>query len=78
MFFVLISAKYGKNKRVQHTFNFLKLIKFTVLFYFVSSDQSEMVDWLKSKSLTRCQVYPRLKTVTKTFLEKVALSNLFL
>ena len=30
-----------------------------------------MVDWLKSKSLTRCHVYCRLETVIKTFLEKV-------
>ena len=49
----------------------LKLIKFTVMFYFASSDQSEMVRWLKSKSLTRYHVYPRLKTVAKTFLDKV-------
>ena len=49
----------------------LKLIKFTVLFYFASSDQFEMVDWLKSKSLMRYYVYRRLKTVTKNFLEKV-------
>ena len=51
--------------------HFLKLIKFTVLFYFASSDQFKMVDWLKIKSLTRYYVYPRLKTVTKNFLEKV-------
>ena len=38
--------------------HFLKLIEFTVLFYFVSSDQSEMVGWLKSKSLTRYHVIP--------------------
>ena len=49
---------------------FLKLIKFTVLFYFESSDRSELVDWLKSKSSTR-YVYSRFKTVTKPFLEKV-------
>ena len=41
-----------------------------LLFYLTSSDQSEMADWLKSKSLTTYQVYPRLKTVTKTFLDK--------
>ena len=46
-------------------------MKFTVFFYFVYSDQSEMVDWLKSKPLTSNHVYPKLKTVTKTFLEKV-------
>ena len=40
--------------------HFLKLIEFTVLFYFVSSDQSEMIGWLKSKSLTRYHVHPRL------------------
>ena len=28
--------------------HFSKLIKFTVLFYFASSDQSEMIDWLES------------------------------
>ena len=28
--------------------HFLKLIKFTVLFYFASSDQSEMIDLLES------------------------------
>ena len=51
--------------------HFLKLIKFTDFFYFESSDQSEMVDLLNSMYLTRYHVYPRLKTVTKTFLEKV-------
>ena len=51
--------------------HFLKLIRFTVLLYFASFLESEMVDWLKSKSLTRYHGYPRLKTVTKTFLEKV-------
>ena len=45
--------------------------KFTVLFYFASSDQSEMVDRLKTKSLMRYYLHPRLKTVTKTFLEKM-------
>ena len=51
--------------------HFLELIKFTDFFYFESSDQSEMVDLLNSMFLTRYHVYPRLKTVTKTFLEKV-------
>ena len=60
-----------KNTKVQHSFNFFKLVKFTALFYLTSCDQSEMVDWLKSKSLTTYQVYPRFKTITKTFLEKV-------
>ena len=41
-----------------------------MFFYFESSDQSEMVDWLKSKS-NEISLYPRLRTVTKTFLEKV-------
>ena len=50
-------------------FHFLKLIKFTILFYFAFSDQSEMVDRLKS--LTSYHVYSRLKAVTKIFLEKV-------
>ena len=80
MLYVLIYVKEWKNIKVQHIFNFedvvymlhfLKLIKFTVLFYFASSDQSQIVDWLKRKSLTRYRVYPRLKTVTKTFLEEV-------
>ena len=53
-------------EEVAHMLHFLKLIKFAVLFYFASSDQSEMVDWLKSKYLTRYHVYPRLKTVCKT------------
>ena len=50
---------------------FLKLINFKALFCFASFDQFETVDWLKSKSLTRYHVYSRLKTITKTFLEKV-------
>ena len=58
-------------EEVVHMLHFLKLIKFTILFYFASFNQSEMVDWLKRKSLMRYHVYPRLKTVTKTFLEKV-------
>ena len=57
---------------ILHMLHFLKLIKFTVLFYYTSSDQSEMVDWLKSKSLTRYLIYHEImKTVTKTFLEKL-------
>ena len=44
---------------------FLKLIKFTVLFYFAPSDQFDMVDWLKSKSLARYHVYPRLKQLLR-------------
>ena len=52
--------------------HFLKLIKYTVLLYFESSDLSaEMVGGLKRKSLTKCRVYPRLKTISKTFLEKL-------
>ena len=50
--------------------HFLRLTKFTVLSYFVSSSQSVMVDWLKSKSLKRYHVCPCLKIVTKIFLEK--------
>ena len=78
MLFVFRYVKESKNIKVQHNIKlwrnllyFLKPIKFTVLFYLASSDQSEMVDWLTSKSLTRYHGYSRLKTVTKTFLEKV-------
>ena len=75
MVFVLIYVKEWKNIKgnirfnsedVVHMLHFLKLIKFTVLFYFASSDQSEMVVWLKSKSLKRYQINLWLKTVTKT------------
>ena len=52
--------------------NFLKLIKFIVLFYYTSSDQSKVVDLLKSKSLTRYHVHHEImKTVTKTSPEKL-------
>ena len=79
LLFVLIYVEELKNIKVQHNvqlwrfvhmLNFLKLIKFTALFHFSSSDQSEMVDWLK-RFLTRSHINPRLKTVTKTFLKKV-------
>ena len=50
--------------------HFLKLIKFTFLCYFLSSDQSKMVDSLKSKSLMRYHVCPRLQIVIKNFQEK--------
>ena len=59
-------------------FPFLKLIKFTVLFYSASYDQSEMAESLKSKSLnltrvgfsgvcftgetSECEIYPLSKT----------------
>ena len=36
---------------VVHMLYFLKLINFMLLFYFPSSDQSNMIDWLWSKSL---------------------------
>ena len=48
----------------------LKLTKFTVLFYFAFADKSKMVSWFRTKSLKRYHVYPRLKAVAKTFLEK--------
>ena len=47
MIFVFIYVKEWKNIKVQHNIQLLKLIKFTVLFYYTSSDQSEKVDWLK-------------------------------
>ena len=37
-------------EEVVHMLHSLKLIKVIFLFYFVSSDLSEMVDWLKSKT----------------------------
>ena len=58
-------------EEVIHILHFLELIKFILQFYFTSSDQSEMVEWLKIKSLMRNHLYPRFKTVTKTFLENV-------
>ena len=58
-------------EEVVHMLHFLKLIKFTVLFRFASSNQSETVDSLTSNSLPRYHENPRLKAVTKTFLEKV-------
>ena len=51
-----------------HMLDFLKLIKFNVLLYFDAP--INLKKWLIKKSLTRYQVYSRLKTVTKTFLEK--------
>ena len=80
MFFVLIYVKEWKNIKVQHNIQlsrlcahvaFLKLIKFNLLFYFASSDQSEMVEWLKSKSLTKYHVYSKWETITNIFLENV-------
>ena len=45
--------------------HFLKPIKFTVLYYFASSDHSEMIDRLKSKSLKRYYIYLRLKQLLR-------------
>ena len=44
-------------------------MKSTILFHFVSSDQSKMVDWKPSKRFSGFHLYRTLRRGVKSFLE---------